>query len=166
MAELLGLEGAKVVVANRNAERGEQTVRHIREAGGEASYVSTDLSKEADCVGLVQRTVDTYMIAICNGRYFGSGMHVAPMAAADDGRFEVVSLDAPSKLAFATFSRRIYEGKHLSSPGVQHFACDRIAIDLENESARGVFLLDVDGEPLGGLPLEVELVPKALTLRA
>jgi diacylglycerol kinase family enzyme len=113
-----------------------------------------------------QRTVETYMIAICNGRYFGSGMHVAPMAEPDDGRFEVVAMDAPSKLAFATFSRLIYDAKHLSSPGVQHFACDRISIDLENERARGVFLLDVDGEPLGGLPLEVELVKKALTLRA
>jgi diacylglycerol kinase family enzyme len=49
---------------------------------------------------------------------------------------------------------------------VQHFACDRIAIDLENERARDVFLLDVDGEPLGGLPLEVEVVPKALMLRS
>jgi YegS/Rv2252/BmrU family lipid kinase len=113
-----------------------------------------------------QRSVETFMIAICNGRYFGSGMHVAPMAEPDDGRFEVVSMDAPSKLAFATFSRRIYEGKHLTSPGVQHFACDRISIDIENERARPVFLLDVDGEPLGGLPLEVELVPKAITLRA
>jgi diacylglycerol kinase (ATP) len=113
-----------------------------------------------------QRTVETYMIAICNGRYFGSGMHVAPMAKPDDGRFEVVSMDAPGKLAFATFSRRIYEGRHLSSPGVQHFGCDRITIDLENERARAVFLLDVDGEPLGGLPLEVELVKGALRLRA
>jgi len=113
-----------------------------------------------------QRTLETYMLAICNGRYFGSGMHVAPMAQPDDGRFEVVSMDAPSKLAFATFSRRIYDATHLGSPGVQHFACDRIAIELENERARGVFLLDVDGEPLGGLPLEVELVKKALTLRA
>jgi YegS/Rv2252/BmrU family lipid kinase len=112
-----------------------------------------------------ERSVDTFMIAICNGRYFGSGMHVAPMAKPDDGRFEVVSMDAPGKLAFAAFSRRIYEGKHLTAPGVQHFACDRITIDLENERARGVFLLDVDGEPLGGLPLEVELVKKALTLR-
>jgi diacylglycerol kinase (ATP) len=113
-----------------------------------------------------QRTVETYMIAICNGRYFGSGMHVAPMAKPDDGRFEVVSMDAPGKLAFAAFSRRIYEGQHLSAPGVQHFGCDRISIDLENERARGVFLLDVDGEPLGGLPLEVELVKGALRLRA
>jgi len=112
-----------------------------------------------------QRTVETFMIAICNGRYFGSGMHVAPMAEPDDGRFDVVSMDAPGKLAFATFSRRIYEGQHLSAPGVQHFACDRIAIDLENERARDVFLLDVDGEPLGGLPIEVELKSKALRLR-
>ena len=33
-------------------------------------------------------------------------------------RFEVVSMDAPGKLAFATFSRRIYDGTHLSAPGV------------------------------------------------
>jgi diacylglycerol kinase (ATP) len=113
-----------------------------------------------------ERRVDTFMIAICNGRYFGGGMHVAPMAKPDDGRFEVVSMDAPSKLAFAAFSRRIYDGSHLSVPDVQHFACDHLTLDLENERARGVFLLDVDGEPLGGLPLEVELVPKALTIRA
>jgi diacylglycerol kinase family enzyme len=112
------------------------------------------------------RELYSFMIAICNGRYFGSGMHVAPMAKLDDGRFEVVSLDAPNKLAFMAFSSRIYDGKHLSGPGAQHFACDRIAIDLQNELARGVFLLDVDGEQLGGLPLEVELVPQALTLRA
>jgi diacylglycerol kinase (ATP) len=112
-----------------------------------------------------QRRLDTFMIAICNGGFFGGGMHVAPMAKPDDGRFEVISLDAPSKLAFAASSLRIYDGKHLSVPGVQHFACDRIAVDLENERARRVFLLDVDGEPLGGLPLEVELVPLALTLR-
>jgi NAD(P)-dependent dehydrogenase (short-subunit alcohol dehydrogenase family) len=60
MAELLALEGAKVVVANRNAERGEETIRHIRESGGEATYIATDLAQEADCIRLVQRTVDDY----------------------------------------------------------------------------------------------------------
>jgi diacylglycerol kinase family enzyme len=112
------------------------------------------------------RTLDTILLAICNGSYFGSGMHVAPMAQADDGRFEVISMDAPTKLAFLAYSRRIYDGKHLTAPGVRHFACSRIAIDLENEGARDVFLLDVDGEPLGGLPLEVELVARAITMKA
>ena len=111
------------------------------------------------------RRVESLMLAICNGRYFGGGMHVAPMAKPDDGRFEVVSLDAPHKLGFVLTSRRIYSGAHLSSPGTTHFSCDAMAVDLENEEARGVFLLDVDGEPLGGLPVQVELVPRALRLR-
>ncbi len=77
---------------------------------------------------------------------------------------EVVSMDAPNKVAFAMFSRRIYGGAHLADAGVSHFACDRIAIDIENEPARGAFLLDVDGEPLGGLPIEVELSPRAIRM--
>ncbi len=113
-----------------------------------------------------ERRVETFMIAICNGRYFGGGMHVAPMARPNDGRFEVVSMDAPSKLAFLAFSRKIYEGRHLSQPGVTHFGCDRIALDLENSGAEDVFLLDVDGEALGGLPIEIDLAPKALRIRA
>ncbi len=112
-----------------------------------------------------ERVVESFVIAICNGQYFGGGMHVAPMAKADDGRFEVISMDAPSKLAFSLSSRRIYAGTHLSTPGVQHFACDRLALDLENEPARPVFLVDVDGEQLGGLPLEIEAVPSALRVR-
>ena len=39
-------------------------------------------------------------------------------------------------------------------------------LDLMNEDARSAFLLDVDGEPMGSLPLEIEVLPKALTLRA
>ena len=65
----------------------------------------------------------------------------------------------------ANMVRRIYDGEHLRASGTRHFPCDRLVIDLEDERARGTFLLDVDGEPLGALPLEVELVPQALTLR-
>jgi diacylglycerol kinase (ATP) len=151
--------------------------RTTKALGGRAAYFMASARALANCergrlrCGVAlgderhERQVDTYMIAICNGRYFGGSMHVAPMAKPDDGRFEVVSMDAPSKLAFMAYSRRIYDASHLGSPGVQHFACDRLTLDLENERAREVFLLDVDGEALGGLPLDVELVPRALTVR-
>jgi diacylglycerol kinase family enzyme len=112
-----------------------------------------------------ERRLETYMIAICNGRYFGSGMKVAPMARPDDGVFEVVSLGAPSKLSFALSSRKIYAGAHLGQAGVEHFGCDAIEIRLENRDVEDRFLLDVDGEPLGRLPLDIELLPGALTLR-
>lgn len=112
------------------------------------------------------RELDSMMIAVCNGRYFGSGMHVAPMAKLDDGQFEVVSLTAPNKLAFAVSSQRIYDGKHLEGEGATHFACEKIEIDLVGDDARDVFLLDVDGEPLGRVPLAIEVMPSAVTLRA
>jgi diacylglycerol kinase family enzyme len=103
-----------------------------------------------------------YLIAICNGRYFGGGMRIAPMAAPDDGQLDVIALAAPSKLAFTMLARRIYEGSHVREPGTTQFACDAIELTLENEEARDVFLLDVDGEPLGRLPARITLVRHAL----
>jgi diacylglycerol kinase (ATP) len=86
------------------------------------------------------------------------------MAKLDDGKLEIVSMDAPSKVAFAAFSRKIYDGSHLASENVRHFQCERVSIDLDpsSEDARLTFRLDVDGEPLGGLPLDIEVMPNAL----
>jgi diacylglycerol kinase family enzyme len=67
------------------------------------------------------------------------------------------------KLKFALFSsRHIYEGTHIGKPGIGHHRCDAIKIELLNQDASEQVLLDVDGEPLGKLPLEVELIPGAL----
>jgi diacylglycerol kinase (ATP) len=105
-------------------------------------------------------------IAICNGRYFGGGMEVAPMAEPDDGCFEVIDLGDAPKLSFALSSSRIYTGDHLKNPRVKHFRADRATLKLRNEEVAERFLLDVDGEPLGRLPLEVELLPGALEVLA
>jgi diacylglycerol kinase family enzyme len=47
-----------------------------------------------------------------------------------------------------------------------HFRCQKLQLTLTNQEAQHVFLIDCDGEPLGGLPLTAEIVPSALTLRA
>ncbi len=41
----LSREGARVVVANRSLAGGEETVRQIREAGGDARFIQTDVSQ-------------------------------------------------------------------------------------------------------------------------
>jgi len=150
-----------------------------RTFGGKAAYFGASLKALAACRegrlacrvtapdGTVEeRKLRSYMIALCNGRYFGSGMDVAPMAKIDDGALEVVSIGGASKLAFAMVSRKIYDAGHLAHPATSHFRCTKIAIDLDNEDARSVFLLDCDGEPIGGLPIEVDVLPSALTIRA
>ncbi len=53
-------KGAKVVVADVLTEGGEGTVSRIRDAGGEAIFVKTDVSKAADVMALVDDAVSTY----------------------------------------------------------------------------------------------------------
>lgn len=53
-------EGAKTVVADVLVEGGEETVRIIKETGGDALLVRTDVSKSAEVEGLMQKIVETY----------------------------------------------------------------------------------------------------------
>ena len=53
-------EGAKVVIGNRNTQRGEETVAMIKKAGGTASFKQTDVIIAAEIEGLVDHAVKTY----------------------------------------------------------------------------------------------------------
>ena len=53
-------EGAKVVVADVDIDRGAKTVGLIREKGGDAIFAKTDVTQKYDIEMLVKRTVDTY----------------------------------------------------------------------------------------------------------
>ena len=59
-ALLFAKEGAKVVIAARNLEKGEKVVQKIKELGGEALFVKTDVSKEEDVKNLVEETIHTF----------------------------------------------------------------------------------------------------------
>ncbi len=52
--------GARVVVASRGQERGEQVVQAIRETGGDAVWIQTDVSQAEQVAALLQKTVETY----------------------------------------------------------------------------------------------------------
>jgi len=52
--------GARVVVSDVDGRGGEETVRQIRQAGGDAQFAVADISKEADVKKLVEGTVQSY----------------------------------------------------------------------------------------------------------
>jgi NAD(P)-dependent dehydrogenase (short-subunit alcohol dehydrogenase family) len=56
----LAHEGAKVVIGNRNVQRGEETVAMIQKAGGTASFKKTDVTVAKDIEALVEHAVKTY----------------------------------------------------------------------------------------------------------
>lgn len=53
-------EGAKVVIADYVAEGGNETVRQIKAAGGEAVFVQADVSKSVDVQNMIATTVKIY----------------------------------------------------------------------------------------------------------
>ena len=53
-------EGAKVVVSDVNIDGGEETVNMVKEQGGEALFVKTDVSKSDEVKALIDQAVETY----------------------------------------------------------------------------------------------------------
>ena len=60
-AQIFAREGAKVIVStDSNVKGGEETVKLIKDAGGEATFVKCDVSKESDVAALVAKCVSLY----------------------------------------------------------------------------------------------------------
>jgi len=59
-AELLAAEGASVVVGDVDADGGEAMVEAIRDAGGTAAFVRTDVTDQDDVATLVDAAVETH----------------------------------------------------------------------------------------------------------
>src|SRR5262249_39941488 len=59
-AVLFAREGARVVVADRDAAAGEATIAAIHAGGGEACFVATDVSRDADVAALIAKTLQQY----------------------------------------------------------------------------------------------------------
>lgn len=53
-------EGARVVIAARRVEPGEELAAQINQAGGEAVFIQTDVSRAADVENLVAKTVERF----------------------------------------------------------------------------------------------------------
>lgn len=96
-------------------------------------------------------------IAIGNGRFHGGGMQVCPRAVLDDGLLEVTIIDSLSLFELARDIKVLYSENLYVHPKIEHLRGSRI-------TARSAELvsIEVDGEPLGGLPLDFSIVPRAI----
>jgi len=59
-AEALAGDGAKVVIAEINAPNGKAVAKGIKENGGEAIFVQTDVTDYEQCLDMVETTAQTY----------------------------------------------------------------------------------------------------------
>lgn len=99
-------------------------------------------------------------VALCLGRYFGGGMHIAPDARLDDGLFDVVTMEG-NRIQTLALSASIYRGTHLGRPGVRHFRASDVHARVTRDAE---CLVDLDGEQPGTLPITARVLPGALPL--
>lgn len=83
-------EGASVVIADIDAAGGEETVRRIQEAGGEALFVPTDVSQASTVEALVAATVSTYGRLDCAFNNAGINIEHGPLTAGTEAVWDRV----------------------------------------------------------------------------
>jgi 3-oxoacyl-[acyl-carrier protein] reductase len=60
IARVFAAEGAKVVIATRTPAHGEATLKLIRDAGHEATHITTDIGDAQQAAGVVDKTIKHY----------------------------------------------------------------------------------------------------------
>lgn len=104
---------------------------------------------------------EAVLLAVANNGFIGGGMHIAPDALLDDGELDLLLVRPLGRLRFLTLFPRVFSGRHAGLPQVRLERVRRVRIDSPDPLP--VF---ADGESLGTLPVDLEVVPGAVSLLA
>lgn len=96
---------------------------------------------------------------VANGRYFGGGLKPAPDASLDDGLLDIVTM-GDFRFREVLFNiRKLTAGTHLSNPKVSLVRGRKVSVRCGER-----VLVEEDGEIVGLLPAEFEVLPKAISV--
>lgn len=101
-------------------------------------------------------TTKAALISIGNGVSLGGGMKITPDARVDDGLLDVLVVQPLSRLNFLRIFPRVFKGEHVTDARVTITRAKHVVIDSPGVAAFA------DGERLGLLPIDVQLVPGAV----
>ena len=103
--------------------------------------------------------------AVANGKYFGSGMMVAPEADPSDGLFDVTIIHNAKLADIASNSGKMKAGTLYDMEEDKVVARRGRKVVMTPEDDKGPVYLEVDGETPGMLPATWQILPGALTIR-
>jgi diacylglycerol kinase family enzyme len=113
--------------------------------------------------GQEEQMLNTINFCVCNGRFFGGGMKIAPNAKLGDGLFDIVNIGDINTAKIMLNGYKLYNGTHLSLNEVKSRQGGKVFVAPEN--AGDIVEIETDGELPGYLPAMFEIVPNALRIR-
>lgn len=100
------------------------------------------------------------LVSIANNASFGGGMRIVPHADLSDGLLDVFIVHPLSRAGLLAVFPKVFRGEHTDHPAVEFVQGRRITIEADHIVAYA------DGERIGPLPIDVEVVPGALSVFA
>lgn len=100
---------------------------------------------------------DQVMATVGNGRTYGSGIPICPDADPADGLLDVVLVRPAGRMRLLRLLPRVYRGTHATVPEVSVHRVRSVRLSSPGVTAYA------DGDPIGTLPLTVDVAPGALT---
>jgi diacylglycerol kinase (ATP) len=106
-----------------------------------------------------QRRVQRAMlVSVANNSSLGGGMRIVPHADLADGRLDVFIVHPLSRARLLAVFPKVFAGEHTSHPAVEFLQAERVRIEADDIVAYA------DGERIGQLPIDIEIVPGALSV--
>ncbi|MET0974502.1 MAG: diacylglycerol kinase family protein [Leifsonia sp.] len=109
----------------------------------------------------VARELEGMLVSVANNVSLGGGMKVAPDALLDDGLLDVFIVKKLSRIEFLRVFPKVFSGTHTTHPAVEIVRARSVRLES------GVPIVAyADGERVGPLPVDVQIVPGALHVLA
>jgi len=96
---------------------------------------------------------------ICNSRYTGGDMLMAPDAKIDDGYLDIIVLKKVSRLKILSLFPLLFKGKHVNDDVIEVFTGKNISLKSDKKLA-----LTPDGETFGETPIDIKIHPKKIKM--
>ena len=81
------------------------------------------------------------LVAVCNGQYYGGGLHICPQARLDDGKITLCLAEAMSRPKTMTIFPSLVVGQHHRLRAVSFVECEEVCLTLKS----GTESLSLDG---------------------
>ena len=99
-------------------------------------------------------------VSICNSRFTGGKMMMAPLAHTNDGQADLIRVGEMGRLSLLRTFPKIFQGTHVDHPVVSQRRVQTIDFNLHNEVD-----VMIDGEVLRLLPRRLQVLPGAIHVK-
>ena len=104
-------------------------------------------------------SVKAFMVIVANVSTYAYNLHIAPMAAPDDGFLDICVFERPitDRIGFMRQVAEVFINRHMYHKAVRFFRTTKVNLRSEPDT-----FVQLDGDPFGKTPVEISILPQVL----